>query len=228
MSSSLAGKFQDHYDLLGIDPKSDSETVQRAYALLAEKYQDDPEKFEALNMAYEVLADPLLRREFDKLKGIGAEDGAPKFSGSQFFEALGRDDGLRSTVLCILYDRRRTSPFKPSVSMRHLEGMLEATTEELNFTLWYLKQRSLVLPDDKSSLQITVEGMDLLEKNRPSPDVVMTFIKAASVVAGKTLEAPAAPAAPEEQSDSQRLGSRVVGLLKNAMPRGEGNRKAVR
>src|SRR5580704_270441 len=113
MSSSLAGKFQDHYDLLGIDPKSDSETIQRAYALLAEKYQDDPEKFEALNMAYEVLADPLLRREFDKLKGIGAEDGSPKFSGSQFFEALGRDDGLRSTVLCILYDRRRTSPFKP-------------------------------------------------------------------------------------------------------------------
>ena len=57
-------KFQDHYDVLGIDPKSDSETLQNAYAELAQKYHPnnpdtgDQEAFDAVNAAYEVLSDP--------------------------------------------------------------------------------------------------------------------------------------------------------------------------
>jgi hypothetical protein len=182
MSSSSAGKFQDHYFVLGVDPKSTSETIQAAYSKLAQKFQPntptgDKEQFDAVNHAFEVLSDPMLRREFDKLKGIGEGASMPKFSGIKFFEALGRESGLRSTILSLLYDRRRTKPFTPSISMRHIEGMIAATNEELNFALWYLKKRSLCLPDDKSSLQITVEGMDFLEANRPLPEVVMGFLK---------------------------------------------------
>jgi hypothetical protein len=195
MSAPVAGKFQDHYAVLGIEPKSDSETVQRAYSRLAEKYHPNnsatgnKEKFEAVNLAYEVLSDPALRREFDALKGLDQDKGAPQFSGSLFFEALGRDGALRAALLCVLYDRRRTRPFTPSLSMRHLELLLDATTEELSFALWYLKQRSLVASDDKSSLQITVDGMDYLARNPPTPELVMPFIKAPSA-------APAAEAAP--------------------------------
>ncbi len=89
---------------------------------------------------------------------------------------------LRSAVLCILYDRRRIKSFKPSLSMRHLENMLHVTTDELNFTLWYLKQRGFVVNDDKSSMEITVEGMDYLERNQPPADGVMAFVKADAVV----------------------------------------------
>ena len=182
MSAPLAGKFQDHYAILGVDPKSDSETIQRSYTKLAQKYHAnsstaDPEKFGAVNMAYEILADPALRREFDKIKGVGQEEGPPKFSGLGFFEALGRDSLLRSALLCVLYDRRRTKPFTPSLSMRQIESTLEVTSEELGAALWYLKQRGLVASDDKSSLQITVDGMDFLENNKPSPEAVMKFIK---------------------------------------------------
>lgn|SRR5690242_11035479 len=192
MSAPLAGKFQDHYATLGIDPKSDSETIQRAYAKLAQKYHPssstaDPEKFTAVNMAYEILADPELRREFDKIKGVGQEEGPPKFSGLDFFEALGRDSLLRSALLCVLYDRRRTKPFTPSLSMRQIEGTLEVTTEELGAALWYLKKRGLVSSDDKSSLQITVDGMDFLENNKPSPQAVMSFIKPAAVAGGDSV-----------------------------------------
>ena len=38
MSAPLASKFQDHYAILEIDPKSDSEAIQRAYSKLAQKY----------------------------------------------------------------------------------------------------------------------------------------------------------------------------------------------
>lgn len=183
MSAPLAGKFQDHYAILGVEPKADSETIQRAYAKLAQRYHPknsetgDPEMFEAVNMAYETLSDPELRGVFDKLKGVGAEDGGPKFSGVEFFDALGREAARRSAVLCVLYDRRLRNPSSPSLSMRHLELIMEATASEMSSAMWYLKQRGFVASDDKSSLQITVDGMDFLESRKPSAEEVMPFIK---------------------------------------------------
>ena len=38
MSAPLAGKFQDHYKVLEIDPKSNLEAIQQAYGKLAQKY----------------------------------------------------------------------------------------------------------------------------------------------------------------------------------------------
>lgn len=203
MSQSPAGKFQDHYSILGVEPKANLETIQAAYAKLAQKYHPenretgDKGKFESVNQAYEVLSDASLRREFDKLKGTEGEQGTPKFSGRDFFDALGRDSGLRLALLCILYDRRRAKPFTPSLSMRNVESMVQGTTEELNFAVWYLKQKNLAESDDKSSLQITVEGMDYLENNRPSADVVMPFIKAAALRAAPPPAKPAPDPAAE-------------------------------
>jgi curved DNA-binding protein CbpA len=191
MSAPLAGKFQDHYAVLEIDPKSDSETIQRAYAKLAQKYRPnnsataDAEMFEAVNMAYETLSDPELRSVFDKLKGIGQDEGGPKFSGVEFFDALGREAVRRAAILCVLYDRRLTKPSAPSLSMRHLELIVEATAAELSSALWYLKQRGLAASDDKSSLQITVAGMDFLESTRPLPEEVMPFIKEAAIAVAR-------------------------------------------
>ncbi|MBZ5605870.1 MAG: DnaJ domain-containing protein [Acidobacteriia bacterium] len=196
MSGSASTKFQDHYAILNVDPKSDSESIQAAYTKLAERYSPDnfdtgdPEKFDQINLAFEVLSDPTLRKGFDQLKGVNQNDGPSKFSGEAFFDALKQATELRAAVLCILYDRRRTQPFKPSISIRHLEHMLKVTTEELNFALWYLKQRSLVVNDDKSSLQITVDGMDYLEKNQPSAKAVLSFMKD-DAVTEKAADAPA-------------------------------------
>ncbi len=189
MSAPLAGKFQDHYAILEVEAKSDSETIQKAYAKLAKKYHPNnaetgsAEMFEAVNSAYETLSDPELRGIFDKLKGVGQQEGAPRFSGVEFFDALGREALRRAAILCVLYDRRLSKPNAPSLSMRHLEVIVEATAAELASALWYLKQRGLAASDDKSSLQITVDGMDFLESNRPVPEDVMVFIKEAAIPA---------------------------------------------
>jgi curved DNA-binding protein len=191
MSAPVAGKFQDHYALLGVDPKCDSAVIQAAYAKWAQKYNPgnpdtgDQAKFDAVNLAFEVLSDATTRREFDKIKGVDQDDGIPRFSGAAFFEALGRETRLRVALLCILYDRRRTKPFTPSLSMRQVENSLYTTEEELSFALWYLKQRGLAGQDDKSSLLITVEGMDFLENNRPAPEAVLPFIKPAALLTPK-------------------------------------------
>ena len=205
MSAPLAGKFQDHYAVLGVDPKATSETIQKAYVALARKYHPsngetgDAELFEAANTAYETLSDPTLRSMFDKVKGVGQEDTGPKFSGGEFFEALGRESVRRAAILCVLYDRRLTKPTTPSLSMRHLELIVEATSSELSSALWYLKQRGLAASDDKSSLQITVDGMDWVENNKPLPQDVLAFIKPTALAKSQAQpeQVPNPPSQPE-------------------------------
>ena len=187
MPTLVAGKFQDHYEVLGIDHESVSETIHRAYSTLAQRYHPrntatgNAGMFDAINLAYEVLSDPMRRREFDELKGIGLDASGPKFNGVEFFGALGRETFLRSTILCLLYDRRRTRPSSAGVSMRSIEIMVEASAVELSAALWYLKQRGLAASDDKSSLQITADGMDFLVNAKPLLEDVMAYIKPSAI-----------------------------------------------
>jgi hypothetical protein len=89
----------------------------------------------------------------------------------------------------------------------------------LTSALWYLKQRALVRSDDKSSLHITVDGMDFLEGKKPTPDDVMRFIKPDAIAGAKTqtpvvtppsVTPPAATAEPESvRSVLNRVLARV-------------------
>ena len=65
------------------------------------------------------------------------------------------------------------------MTARQLDGLFEASHDDLNFALWYLKQRSLVTADDKSRLQITVAGIDAVDHERPQADRILPFIKGA-------------------------------------------------
>ena len=215
MSAPPAGKFQDHYSILGVDPKASLEVIQAAHSKLAQKFGPDNletgdfEKLESINLAYEVLSDATLRQSFDQLKGVDKETGA-KFSGAGFFNDFSRSVDLRMALLCVLCDRRRARPFAPSLSVRQLETMLDTSPDELNFVLWYLKQRGLVTMDDKSSLQITVEGLDEIAAKRPDPETVLPLIKP---------DATATPAAkPQVKKISNAAGS-VRNALNNAISR---------
>jgi curved DNA-binding protein CbpA len=220
------GKFQDYYAILGVDPKSDSETIQRAYTRLAQQYHPnnastgDQEMFASVNAAYETLSDPELRSAFDKVKGVSHQARTPKFTGLDFFDALGSEAILRAAILCVLYDRRLTEPSAPSLSIRHIELIVEASIIRLNSAVWYLKQRGLMASDDKSSLQITVDGMDFLENKRPSPEQVMAFIKP-SAIAESAAHPPQAAAlrrpAESPATSKQRDGESVQATLSRAL-----------
>ena len=187
MSAPLAGKFQDHYVVLGIEPGSDSETIQRAYSKLAMKHHPikgdapDEERFKSINQAFEILSDPAARQAFDDLRGGPKKEIPPTFSGDQFFQALSNEVTRRQALLCILYDRRRLKPATPGLSMRQVENMMMITAEELQFSAWYLKQRGFLVSDDKSNVTITVQGMEHLEENMPSVNGIIAMIKATAL-----------------------------------------------
>lgn len=116
MSSPLTGRFQDHYEVLGVEATAELSTIERAYFDLADKFDPrtpetaDPENLEAVQLAFDVLSDPVSRAEFDQLRSVPEDKSAPKFNGLEFFEALGSETGLRAAVLCVLYDRQHRPP----------------------------------------------------------------------------------------------------------------------
>lgn len=187
MSASAVGKFQDHYVILDIDPKSNNDLIQRAYTSLAAKYNPrggafpDQEKFDAISLAYEVLLDPGARDAFDSLRPSDDKADGPQFSGHGFFTSGEGETARRRAVLCVMYDRSRQKPIRPGLSMRHLEMMLNLTTEQLQFAIWYLKARGLAMSDDKSQVMITVDGMDHIDQNFPKPDEILPFLRASAI-----------------------------------------------
>ena len=62
----------DYYTILQVDPCAEPEVIQAAYRRLAAKYHPDVDhspkavgRMKLLNAAYEVLSDPVKRREYD-------------------------------------------------------------------------------------------------------------------------------------------------------------------
>jgi curved DNA-binding protein CbpA len=181
MSSPAAGKFQDHYKILGIDPKSTLDIIQLAYNALRDVYAPNGtgpnhEKFDEITLAIEVLSDPVGRKMFDSVRG-GDDDRDISFSGMDFFNSLQSERDRRMTMLCVLYDVRRQNPRVPLITMRQFEKIVDMTEEQIQMALWYAKTLGWVSVDDKSKMQISAAGMDFLQANAPDPASIWPFLK---------------------------------------------------
>ena len=70
----------DYYTILQVDPRAEPEVIKAAYRRLVAKYHPDinpspeaMERIKLLNAAYEVLSDPVKRREHDMLRLRGQQ-----------------------------------------------------------------------------------------------------------------------------------------------------------
>ena len=61
-----------YYDLLQINPRAEIETIERVYRIMAARYHPDnkqtgdAERFRVLTDAYQMLRDPVKRKEYDR------------------------------------------------------------------------------------------------------------------------------------------------------------------
>jgi hypothetical protein len=187
-------RFVDFYDMLMISPSADRHMVEWATRLMLARYDPqksknpDPQKYQLVRDAYRTLADPARRAEYDtelakqkeptgqaELSREPSEDGAedlvrPKSGAAvaangsisqQTFAELKR---RRHAVVSLLYKQMVTSPRDPGVGRTEIGRMSDLDVDELEFTLWFLREMGLVKATQAGSYTITVAGAQWIEE----------------------------------------------------------------
>lgn len=167
-----------YYDLLQINPRAEVETIDRVYRILASRYHPDNQqtgdaaRFRMLTEAYELLKDPVKRKEYDRQFEVNPAGPLPIFLGKEFAEGIDSEALIRIGVLCLLYSKRRANPDYAALSLLDMENIMAFPRERLLFALWYLRAKRFVLQDDRSSFIIAAEGVDYLESQLPTNKIL--------------------------------------------------------
>jgi curved DNA-binding protein CbpA len=165
------GQPIDYYEALQISPNADADTIQRVFRLLAQRFHPDntetgdANRFRALHEAYSVLSVPEKRAQYDIHHQALRQERWRFTATAKGGTDVEIEQQLRSTVLEILYARRRAEPDNPSFSPYELSQLTGQPREHLEFTNWYLIQKKFVTRDDQSRLTITVDGVDFVERH---------------------------------------------------------------
>lgn len=165
----------DYYEALQISPNADQETIHRVYRVQAQRFHPDnketgnAEAFRSIADAYQVLSDPEKRAAYDARHRPSRPQ--PKIDATPP-STLADEHRKRHEILTILYKKRLAQPDQPSMGLRDLLDVLGIGREQLEFSLWYLKEGGYLLRTDSARHSITLKGVELVETlalNRDHP-----------------------------------------------------------
>jgi hypothetical protein len=112
----------------------------------------------------------------------------------EFAEGLEGEVNRRLGILSLLYNRRRTNPDNPGISVLEFESVMAFPREHLEFAIWFLREKQYVRPGDTSDYLISATGVEYLESEIPSNGVL-----------SKLLNAPRPPAAREPAPQNSEI-----------------------
>ena len=164
---------RDLYGVLQINPNAEPEVVSRVYRLLAQRYHPDnpatgdTRAFQEILEAYRTLSDPERRAAYDARR-ISDQGGQWRvFEGISSEDELGAERRKRTAVLAALYAKRRSRPESEGMTLRELEELLGVPREHLEFPIWYLKSRKLIVgPLNNGRFEITIDGVEAAEADQ--------------------------------------------------------------
>jgi hypothetical protein len=183
MQTATTESFTNWYEVMGVPPNASNDDLVRVLHMLEARFHPDNKetgdenRLLKVKQAFEVLSDPDRRRELDRQVREHSQDPLPIFLSRDFAEGVHGEVNRRLGILCLLYNQRKANPSAPSLSVLQLEAMMSIPREHLDFTTWYLKQKRLVTPDDRSSLTITCDGIDFVEQHLPHRATVQKLLK---------------------------------------------------
>ena len=163
-----ARPFVDLYEVLQLSPNASSETVERVYRLLAKRYHPDNQTtgdaavFAQVHEAHDVLSDPHRRAEYDVSYDENRRLQWKIFDQASATDGRAQDRRVFHGILSLLYVARRRDPKAGGLGAINLERLLGITQQELEFALWYMRQRQWIVVLDTGQFAITVEGVDML------------------------------------------------------------------
>ncbi len=228
---STSARLHDYYEFLQISPNADSETIHRVYRFLAARLHPDnaetghEENFRLLKAAYDVLADPRRRAEYDEARAKTQAAPEPLATTIDFMDVMEGELNRRLAVLAVLYYKRRTNPTYPEVALSEIEERMGFPRDYLDFTLWYLQRKGYVAKADNAQYTLSVEGVDFVETQRAQIPTLHKLLTSGSGSSVEDLartarrEAPPEPAA-APKTNYVRTEARLSG--KYQVPRGSG------
>jgi curved DNA-binding protein CbpA len=161
-------EFVDHYEVLQLSPNANSETVERVYRLLAKRYHPDNhasgdgEMFGKVQEAYRVLSNAERRSAYDVQYDENRALQWRIFDQASASNTRQQDKRVFHGILSLLYIARRRDPQSGGLGAINLERLLGISQQDLEFALWYMRQRGWVEVLDTGQLAITVDGVDML------------------------------------------------------------------
>lgn len=176
--------FVDYYELLQISPNAEPDTIHRVFRIMAARSHPDnketgnSEKFLLLTKAYTVLSDPARRAAYDERHRDRRAQPLPVFGLKEFAEGLEGEVNRRLGILSLLYNRRRTNPEIPGISVLELETVMSFPREHLEFAIWFLREKQYVRPGDHSDYVISATGVEYLESEVPANGVLSKLLHA--------------------------------------------------
>ena len=169
--SAAADAVRDYYEVLQVSQKADPDTIHRVFRMLAQRYHPDnretgnEEAFKLALEAYEVLGNPERRAAYDVRHLAGKRQRWRIFDQPRAAVGVEAEKRKRQGVISLLYTKRITEPERPAMTIPELEDLLGCPREHLEFTLWYLKENSLVVRSDNARYFITAKGVDYAEES---------------------------------------------------------------
>ncbi|SRR5579875_41892 len=167
------------YELLQVDPNAHPTIIRYAYRFLAAMYHPDnaetgdAEKFKTLTEAWRTLSDSAKRAAYDAQIGVqaGMPGQPPPVAGAagagrtipQFARGglAWNEVELRLAILQVLLEARRKRPQTGGASAKMLMDCLNIELGDVEFPLWYLREKGYISRSEASFL-ITVQGVDYL------------------------------------------------------------------
>lgn len=188
---------QNYYTLLQVDQQAHPTIIRYAYRFLAGMYHPDnadsgnTDLFRVVTDAFRVLSDPGKRAAYDAQVGI-KQGGPAAQSGQKSGTSFGNlppipktglsynEVELRLAVLHILLTARKKRAQTGGASAKMLMDVLGVEMAEMEFVLWYLREKGLASRSE-AQFQITVAGVDYLVDSLSKTQVIDDGGKSASL-----------------------------------------------